>query len=75
MVSSQILSAYDRLLAILDDENSRKELQTIPREAADKSAVFQQVRKLSHEYRDALLEWLYMSQGPLYPLVKEYALF
>jgi hypothetical protein len=74
-ISGTILSSYDKFLAILDDENARMELQTIPRESASKSAVFQRVRELSHEYRDALLNWLNMAGSPLHALVREYALF
>jgi hypothetical protein len=70
-----IFSSYDRFLAILDDERSRLELQTIAREQADKSPVFQEIRELSHEFRDALLNWLYMPDTPLSTLVKQYALF
>jgi Nucleotidyltransferase domain len=74
-ISRTIFSSYNEFLAILDSETARTELQTIPRESADKSRVFQQVRQLSHEYRDALLNWLHMPSSPLYALVKEYALF
>jgi hypothetical protein len=70
-----ILSNYDRFLSILDDEGSRLELQTIAREQADKSPVFQEIRRVSHEFRDALLNWLYMPDTPLSDLVKQYALF
>jgi hypothetical protein len=70
-----IFSTYDRFLAILDDETSRNELQTIAREHADKSTVFQEVRAISHEFRDALLNWLYTPDTRLYELVKQYGLF
>ncbi len=70
-----IFSAYDKFLAILDNQASRNQLETIPREKADKSPVFQEIRKLSHEFRDALLNWLYMPNTPQYELVKEYGLF
>jgi hypothetical protein len=70
-----IFSAYDEFLKILDDHSSRDELVKVPREAADKSPVFQKVRKHSHEFRDALLEWLYMPGTELCELVKQYALF
>jgi predicted nucleotidyltransferase len=70
-----IFSAYDQFLSILDDPASRAELETVPRELADKSSVFQRVRKISHEFRDALLNWLNLPQTPLSALVKQYALF
>ena len=67
--------SYDEFISILNDGPSRRELEEIPRRAADKSDVFQKVRTLSHEFRDGLLEWLYVPDGKLYKLVKEYALF
>jgi hypothetical protein len=74
-LSVKIFSAYDRFLAILDDPTKRNELEQIPRESADKSLVFQEIRRHSHEFRDALLEWLYMPNTELCNLVKQYALF
>jgi hypothetical protein len=74
-LSANIFSAYDKFLAILDDEPSRYELEKIPRESADKSRVFQRIRTHSHEFRDALLEWLYLPKTPLCDMVKQYALF
>jgi hypothetical protein len=38
-------------------------------------SVFQNIRKHSHEFRDGLLDWLYMPGTPLCELVKQYALF
>jgi predicted nucleotidyltransferase len=74
-LSARIFSAYDKFLAILDDETSRNELERIPRESADKSPVFKKIRTYSHEFRDALLEWLYMPNTPLCDMVKQYGLF
>jgi predicted nucleotidyltransferase len=74
-VSRKVFSAYDRFLAILDDPEARVELETIPRESAAKSPEFKKVRELSHEFRDALLEWLYIPESALYELVRQYALF
>jgi len=68
-------SAYDEFLAIIADKDARNELQTIPRELADKSQVFQRIRKLSHEFRDSLLDWMHMTDTPIFELVKQYALF
>jgi predicted nucleotidyltransferase len=70
-----VFSAYDEFLGILDDERSRNELKEIPREAAHNSPTFQRVRAVSHQFRDALLSWLYSPNTPLCELVKQYALF
>jgi predicted nucleotidyltransferase len=74
-ICKSVFSAYDKFLEVLDDGDARTELQTIPRELADKSQIFQNVRTLSHQFRNSLLEWLYMPGTPLSELVKEYALF
>lgn len=74
-ICSTVLSAYDQFLAILDNKDARTELETIPRELAERSSVFQGIRQLSHEFRDGLLDWLHMPETPLYALVKQYALF
>jgi predicted nucleotidyltransferase len=71
----RIFSAYDKFLALLDEQTSRNELEGVPREFADKSPVFREIRTHSHEFRDGLLEWLYMPKTPLCELVKQYALF
>ena len=71
----KIFSAYDEFLKILDDEASRSELVKIARESAEKSPVFQNIRTTSHEFRDALLDWLYAPGTELCNLVKQYALF
>lgn len=71
----KIFSAYNHFLMILNDERSRNELAQIPRDRADKSSTFQQIRELGHEFRDGLLDWLYMPDTRLAKLVKLYALF
>jgi predicted nucleotidyltransferase len=70
-----VFSTYDQFLAILDNKDARTELETIPRNLADKSPAFQNVRSLSHQFRDSLLNWLHMPDTPLYDLVKQYAIF
>lgn len=70
-----IFSAYDEFLGILDDEASRNELVKIARESAEESLVFQKIRTVSHDFRDALLGWLYAPDTELCKLVKQYALF
>jgi hypothetical protein len=74
-LSVKIFSAYDSFLKVMDDEGSRKELEDIPREFSDDSSVFRDVRKNSHAFRDALLDWLYAPDTELSKLVKQYGLF
>jgi hypothetical protein len=72
---AKIFNAYDSFLAILDHDASRAELRKLSREEAEKSSVFQRIRTQSHDFRDALLDWLYMPGTSLCELVKEYGLF
>jgi hypothetical protein len=74
-VCRTLFNAYDQFIGILDDEKSRNELKEIPRDAADKSPIFQSIRNASHQFRDALLTWLYTPDTPLNELVKQYVLF
>ena len=71
----KLFNSYDRFLAILDDENMRDELKRLPRDLAATSTLFQDVRKLSHEFRDGLLEWLFRRDTAIFALVKDYGLF
>jgi predicted nucleotidyltransferase len=74
-ICAKLFKSYDDFLSILDNEEKREELKNLPRDSADKSAVFQQVRAISHTFRDALLGWMFSSQAPLLPLVRDYGLF
>ena len=74
-LSAKIFSAYNEFLSTLDDQSFRSELEKIARKDANISPVFQLMREQSHEFRDALLEWLYAPNTQLCELVKQYALF
>ena len=52
----KLFNSYDQFLAILDDEKRREDLKQLPRDLAATSTLFQEVRRLSHEFRDGLLE-------------------
>ncbi len=71
----ELLSTYDEFIAILDDEESRRELHRLPRDIAEKSELFQRVRKISHRFQGALTEWLFQPETPIFELVKKYGLF
>lgn len=71
----ELFSTYDEFIAILDDEESRRELEELPRDVAEKSELFQRVRKISHRFQAALTEWLFKPDTPIFELVKKYGLF
>lgn len=74
-ISKELISSYNEFLAILDDEGSRRELSELPRDLAEKSMLFQQVRKISHRFRDAAIAWLFDIDPKLFTLVRDYGIF
>ena len=72
---SKILNSYDRFLGILNNVSMRDELEELPRDLANKNELFQQVRNLSHTFRDGLNEWLFDREGQLFELMRNYAIF
>jgi hypothetical protein len=71
---TRALSAYDRWLGMLDDPDVRARLQSLPREDAKRSPVFQEVRRLADELEQGLLALLF-DTPQLRALVREYGIF
>jgi hypothetical protein len=67
------LSAYDRWLAVLDDDERRGELERLTKEAAPASAVFRDVRRHAAELERGLQVLLFDTE--LGPHVREYGIF
>jgi hypothetical protein len=67
------LSAYDRWLAVLDDEERRGELERLTKETAPDSAVFRDVRRHAAELERGLLVLLFDTE--LRPHVREHGIF
>ena len=67
------LSAYDRWLAVLDDEPRRGELELLTKETAHESAVFRDVRRHAAELERGLLVLLFDTE--LLPQVREHGVF
>src|SRR5215216_5248080 len=67
------LSAYDRWLGVLDDEERRGELESLTKETAHESAVFRDVRRHATELHRGLLVLLF--DTPLLPHVREHGIF
>lgn len=74
-ICKDLISSYNEFLTILDDENSRKELSELPRDVAEKSDLFQQIRKTSHRFRDAAIGWLFDTDKNLFSMVRDYGIF
>lgn len=67
------LGAYDRFLGMLADGDVRAELALMSRRDAQRSALFQQGRRLGEELQQGLLALLF--ETPIEPLVREYGIF
>jgi hypothetical protein len=67
------LSAYDRWLAVLDDEPRRAELESLTKDTAHTSAVFRDVRRHAAELERGLLVLLFDTE--LLPHVREHGIF
>jgi hypothetical protein len=67
------LSAYDRWLAVLDDEPRRAELEQLTKDRAHESAVFRDVRRHAAELERGLLVLLFDTE--LLPQVREHGIF
>src|SRR5829696_4986711 len=67
------LSAYDRWLGVLDDEERRGELESLTKETAPASGVFHDVRRHAAELERGLLVLLFDTE--LLPHVREHGIF
>lgn len=71
---ARTMLAYDEFLAMLDDEKSRGELESLPHEERDSSQVFLRAKRLGEDIKDGLLSLMFETPD-LYPMVREYAIF
>jgi hypothetical protein len=69
---SQLFGAYDEFLGILRDESLRKHLETLAESSGDHDSLYRQARKISHRFRDAILEMLFDEQSDLGLLTRLY---
>ena len=67
------LRAYDRWLAVLDDDERRGELESLTKETAPASPVFRDVRRHAAELERGLLVLLFDTE--LLPHVREHGIF
>jgi hypothetical protein len=71
---ARALAAYESFVAMLDDGESRKELESLSSEERRTSGAYQEAKRLGEEIQAALLSLL-LDTAELYPLVREYAIF
>jgi predicted nucleotidyltransferase len=70
----QLFNSYDEFLGMLSDQKTREHLESLP-EADLGDKYFQQARKLSHAFRDGLLQLFFEKNSELTNLTKIYGVF
>lgn len=74
-LAKKIMSSYDRFLAAIDDEHTRKELEDLDFSAAGGSTVYNQLRGESHNFRDGINELFFDKHPKLRQLIRDYGVF
>jgi predicted nucleotidyltransferase len=70
-----ILDSYDRFLGLLNDEDKRDRLATLPFEVADLDDLFSEVRALSDRFQEGLTSLFYRDDEKLRDLIVKYGVF
>ena len=73
--SEKLFRSYDSFLAALDDPDIRGHLKDLKSDHAESSAVFQDMREISHGFQDALTEFFFESNKDLFELIRRYGVF
>ncbi|HEU0013123.1 MAG TPA: nucleotidyltransferase domain-containing protein [Longimicrobium sp.] len=71
----RLFRAYDGFLAILDDEDDRKELEKLSPQDSEHSAVYAHVHQLGDEFQKALTTIFFDSDTPIQALTRRYGVF
>lgn len=74
-VADQVLGAYDAFLGELADEDSRKRLEGLLPGQQEDDPIYQRLRRLSHQFRDGLLDLFFDDASGLLELTKVYGVF
>jgi predicted nucleotidyltransferase len=73
--ASRLFGAYDEFLGILSDPTLRDHLDNLPADGGDADDVYQHARKVSHHFRDSLLELFFDDKTGLAELTRLYGVF
>lgn len=71
----RLFDAYDRFLGMLSDKKTRDYLENLPSAPNPQDAIWDEARRITHEFRDALLEMFFDEQSRLYDLTRMYGVF
>ena len=74
-VAKQLFDSYDGFLGLLSASETRKHLEELQPEQYQGDEVFQRARKLSHSFRDGLLNVFFENETDLAKLTRVYGVF
>lgn len=76
-VAPRLLDAYNEFLNILNDDESRRRLDTLQYDEIATDATYQRVRELGHEFQDGLNEIFFSPErhNDFYQLTRTYGVF
>jgi len=70
-----LFDAYDQFLGMLSDKKTRDHLENLTLDTNTQDATWDEVRRITHAFRDALLQMFFDEQSRLYDLTKIYGVF
>ena len=74
-VGAQLFTAYDAFLGVLRDDQKRAHLENLQPEAQNGDSMYQEIRNVSHEFRDAVLTLFFDEGTGLSQLTRMYGIF
>jgi predicted nucleotidyltransferase len=73
-IARELFGAYSEFLTILDDETSRKALESLRSEDSRKDSTFQRIRDISRSFENAL-DHIFFKNEQIAPLTRKYGIF
>jgi predicted nucleotidyltransferase len=74
-LADEILTPYDQFLAILNNDDKRKHLETLEFDHASDDALFQEVRGISHRFQEGINKLFFDADETMKRLVRLYGVF
>ncbi len=69
------LTAYDQFVALLSDKEKRGHLEKLPIESMDSDALFNEGRRISHDFRDGIDSFFFDGDLGLARLTRQFGIF
>ena len=70
-----IIGSYTDYLGILSEEGKQKHLETLNEQPAENDDIHQEATRLTHTFRDGLLEFFFDSKSEMEILTETYGVF